>query len=73
MTKVSPPFHTALTREEDGFLAKEYRLCWCQAHPGTPIPVCDQPEHFLADIGAATGRDKWWEDVGSQAQQQRVG
>ena len=56
LTKV---FLTDWTREEDGFLAREYRLCWCQAHPGTPGtpgPVCDQPEHFLADIGAATWR-----------------
>ena len=48
-------FLFGLLREEDGFLAREYRLCWCQAHPGTPGtpgPVCDQPEHFLADIGA---------------------
>lgn len=45
------------TRQEDGFLAHLYHLCWCQPSDGrfgAPIYSCDGPEDFLADLGVVT-------------------
>lgn len=47
-------FNFGILREEDGFLAMDYQLCWCQPADGRfggPVIACDEPQHFLAHIG----------------------
>ena len=49
-------------RQEDGFLAKDYQLCWCQPADGRfggPVIACDEPQHFLAHIATVAGPEGW--------------